>query len=86
MEIRLHANATTTPKQRAYIQQSTRPAAELAVELGTNQPIRGMCPLCRRVHQRPQITFPIGHIDKTGRWCPFGQVGHDRVPPNGYFP
>ena len=30
MEIRLHANATTTPKQRAYIQQSTRPAAELA--------------------------------------------------------
>ena len=31
MEIRLHANATTTPKQRAYIQHSSRPAAELAV-------------------------------------------------------
>ena len=37
MEIRLHANATTTPKQRAYIQQSTRPAAELAVELGVSE-------------------------------------------------
>ena len=34
MEIRLHANATTTPKQRAYIQHSTRPVAKLAVELG----------------------------------------------------
>jgi len=37
MEIRLHANATTTPKQRAYIQQSTRPAAELAVEIGVSE-------------------------------------------------
>lgn len=37
MEIRLHANATTTPKQRAYIQQSTRPVAELAVELGVSE-------------------------------------------------
>ncbi len=34
MEIRLHANATTTPKQRAHIQHSSRSAAELAVELG----------------------------------------------------
>lgn len=37
MEIRLHANATTTPKQRAYIQRSTRPVAELAVELGVSE-------------------------------------------------
>ena len=37
MEIRLHANATTTPKQRAYSQQSTRPAAELAVEIGVSE-------------------------------------------------
>ncbi len=35
MEIRLHA--TTTSKQRAYIQQSTRPVAELAVELGVSE-------------------------------------------------
>ena len=37
MEIRLHANAATTPKQRAYIQQSSHPAAELAVELGMSE-------------------------------------------------
>jgi len=37
MEIRLHADATTTPKQRAYIRQSSRPAAELAVELGVSE-------------------------------------------------
>ena len=37
MEIRLHANATTTPKQRAYLQASTRPTAELAVELGVSE-------------------------------------------------
>ncbi len=37
MEIRLHANATTTPKQRAYIQRSSRPAAELAVEIGVSE-------------------------------------------------
>lgn len=37
MEIRLHANATTTPKQRAYLQASTRPTAELAVEIGVSE-------------------------------------------------
>ena len=36
-EICLHANATTTPKQRAYIRQSSRPAAELAVEIGVSE-------------------------------------------------
>jgi hypothetical protein len=34
MELSLHANATTTPKVRAYIQHSKRPVAELASELG----------------------------------------------------
>ena len=29
MELNLHANATTTPKVRAYIQRSKRPVAEL---------------------------------------------------------
>ena len=37
MEIRLHANATTTPKQRAYLQASTRPTAELAAEIGVSE-------------------------------------------------
>jgi len=37
MELNLHANATTTPKVRAYIQRSKRGVAELATELGVSQ-------------------------------------------------
>jgi hypothetical protein len=37
MQVRLHANAATTPKTRAYIQQSSAPVAELAIELGVSE-------------------------------------------------
>jgi len=37
MLMKLHANATTTPKTRAYIQASTAPVAELARELGISE-------------------------------------------------
>ena len=37
MQIKLHANATTTPKQRAYIQSSSASVAELAQELGVTE-------------------------------------------------
>jgi hypothetical protein len=37
MELSLHANATTTPKVRAYIQRSTKLGAELATELGVSE-------------------------------------------------
>ena len=37
MMIRLHKNAATTPRQRAYIQASDRSIAELARELGVNE-------------------------------------------------
>jgi IS30 family transposase len=37
MQVRLHANAATTPKTRAYIQQSTASVAELALELGVSE-------------------------------------------------
>lgn len=37
MELKLHANATTTPKIRAYIQGSTKSVAELAKELGKSE-------------------------------------------------
>jgi len=37
MELNLHANATTTPKVRAYIQRSKKKIAELASELGVSQ-------------------------------------------------
>ena len=37
MDLKLHANATTTPKTRAYIQASTASVADLAIELGVNE-------------------------------------------------
>jgi len=37
MELNLHANATTTPKVRAYIERSKRPVADLATELGVSE-------------------------------------------------
>ncbi|MCA6099623.1 helix-turn-helix domain-containing protein, partial [Bradyrhizobium australafricanum] len=37
MELSLHANATTTPKTRAYIQRSRKSVAELATELGVSE-------------------------------------------------
>ena len=37
MQLKLHANATTTPKTRTYIQASTASVAELALELGHSQ-------------------------------------------------
>lgn len=37
MELRLHANATTTPKTRAYIQRSKASVAVLAAELGVGE-------------------------------------------------
>ena len=37
MLIALHGNATTTPRQRAYIQASDKSVAELARELGVNE-------------------------------------------------
>ena len=37
MQLRLHANATTTPRTRAYIQQSTASPAALARELGIHR-------------------------------------------------
>ena len=37
MDVKLHANATTTPKVRAYIQASPASVAELAQELGVHE-------------------------------------------------
>lgn len=37
MQIKLHANATTTPKTRRYIQESSASVAELAAELGVSE-------------------------------------------------
>ncbi len=37
MLVKLHANAATTPKVRAYIQGSARPVSDLALELGISE-------------------------------------------------
>jgi transposase InsO family protein len=37
MDVKLHANATTTPRTRAYIQRSGKPVRELAAELGVSE-------------------------------------------------
>lgn len=37
MDVKLHANATTTPRVRAYIQASAASVADLALELGVNE-------------------------------------------------
>ena len=37
MELNLHANATTTPKTRSYIQRSKKSVAQLAAELGVSE-------------------------------------------------
>src|SRR5687767_14054733 len=37
MDVKLHANATTTPKTRAYIQTAQRSVRELARELGVTE-------------------------------------------------
>ena len=37
MELILHANATTTPRVRSYIQRSRKAVAELVAELGVSE-------------------------------------------------
>lgn len=37
MQVKLHANATTTPRTRKYIQESNKPASLLARELGISE-------------------------------------------------
>ena len=49
MQVNLHANATTTPKTRAYIQSSSSSVAELARELGVSETT------VRRWKNRPQV-------------------------------
>lgn len=54
MRVELHANATTTPRTRAYIQRSTASVADLAAELGVNEKT------VRRWRRRTEV--PIGRI------------------------
>src|SRR3954453_22641807 len=60
MELNLHANATTTPKVRAYIQRSKKAVAELAGELGISETTvrrwRGRTTVGDRSHRPHRLT------------------------------
>lgn len=56
MQIKLHAHATTTPRTRRYIQESSASVADLAAELGISETTvrrwRGRRETCDRSHVR----------------------------------
>jgi len=53
----LHANATTTPKIRTYIQNSTASVAELVAELGVSErTIRRWKRFCRQCSTCPTLS------------------------------
>ena len=55
MNLKLHANATTTPKTRAYIQQSSASNASLARELGVHPRTVARWKGRRDVHDRAHV-------------------------------
>lgn len=59
MRVELHANATTTPRTRAYIQQSRASVAQLAAELGVSERTvrrwRGRDQVHDRSHRRHRL-------------------------------
>jgi transposase-like protein len=68
MELNLHANATTTPKVRAYIQRSKRPVAELASELGVSETTiyrwRGRTTVSDRSHRPKKLATAFSPLEE----------------------
>ncbi len=68
MELSLHANATTTPKTRAYIQRSKKPAADLAAELGVSETTirrwRGRITVTDRSHTPKTLPISLSAIEE----------------------
>ena len=68
MELNLHANATTTPKTRAYIQRSKRSVAELAAELGVSETTirrwRGRTTVADRPHTPKTLPTSLTAIEE----------------------
>ena len=69
MEVSLHANATTTPKVRAYIQRSKKPVAELATELGVSETTirrwRGRTTVSDRSHTPKTLSVSLSEMEET---------------------
>lgn len=68
MELNLHANATTTPKVRAYIQRSRRTVAELAAELGVSETTirrwRGRTSVADRSHTPKRLAISLSPLEE----------------------
>jgi transposase-like protein len=68
MELSLHANATTTPKVRAYIQRSKKPVMELAAELGVSETTirrwRNRTTVNDRSHTPKTLTTSLSAMDE----------------------
>lgn len=68
MELRLHANATTTPKIRAYIQASTASVSELAVELGLSETTvrrwKGRDSVNDRSHRPKRMAISLSEVEE----------------------
>ena len=68
MYVRLHANATTTPKVRAYIQSSTATVAELAAELGISETTvrrwRGRGTVNDRSHRPKRMAVSLSPLEE----------------------
>ena len=60
MRVELHANATTTPRTRAYIQESRASVAELAVELGVSETTIRRWRGRSQVHDRSHVRHHLG--------------------------
>jgi IS30 family transposase len=69
MELVLHANATTTPRTRSYIQRSKKPVAELASELGvcetTIRRWRSRTTVNDRSHQPHRMAISLSAMEET---------------------
>jgi transposase-like protein len=73
MDVKPHANATTTPRVRAYIQASTAPVAELARELGVNEDTirrwRGRAEVHDRSSRPKTIATSLSPMEEALRVC-----------------
>ena len=69
MELNLHANATTTPKTRAYIQRSKKSVPELMAELGVSETTvrrwRGRTTVEDRSHRPKKLATNLTAAEET---------------------
>ena len=69
MELALHANATTTPRTRSYIQRSKKSVRELAAELGVSETTirrwRGRTTVSDHSHRPKNLSTKLTAVEET---------------------